>query len=140
MVCQKTAQALESYVLYELLSPFPISMRQSGSSINDKIMMSVAKNYRQSWFLNASSLSLCRMQRQPNLILNKKRSSGKPFGTVYRNSAALGIAQVNLALLSFARAFFLCWRVNSSKIFSYSSAWLESASGNGDKRLTKQYN
>ena len=69
--------------------------------------------------------------------LNTKRSSGKPFGAVYRNSAALGIAQVNLALLSFARAFFLRWRVNSSKTFSYSSAWLESASGNGDKRLTK---
>ena len=47
--------------------------------------------------------------------LNKKRSSGNPFGAVYRNSAALGIAQVNLALLSFARAFFLRWRVNSSK-------------------------
>ena len=34
-------------------------------------------------------------------------------------------------------SFFLRWRVNSSKTFSYSSAWLETASSNGDKRLTK---
>jgi hypothetical protein len=41
--------------------------------------------------------------------------------------AALGIAQVNLSLLSFARAFFLRWRVNSSKTFSYSSVKIEVA-------------
>ena len=34
-------------------------------------------------------------------------------------------------------SFVLRWRVNSSKTFSYSSAWLKTASGNGDKRLTK---
>ncbi|MBQ7823103.1 MAG: hypothetical protein IJ338_02845 [Bacteroidaceae bacterium] len=34
-------------------------------------------------------------------------------------------------------SFFLLWRVNCPKTFPHSSAWLVTASGNGDKRPTK---
>ena len=112
--------------------------------IAKKWLQNVILGYQFSTFISVAVFILHRQSFLPltdtkvaKPHLNTKRSSGKPFGAVYRNSAALGIAQVNLALLSFARAFFLRWRVNSSKTFSYSSAWLESASGNGDKRLTK---
>ena len=62
---------------------------------------------------------------------------GKGFGDVYspteeESSCKWEQSQVYLSYAECSRV-----SVNCSKTFSYSSAWLESASGNGDKRLTK---